>query len=116
MSEAAENRPDQVRQAPGAASKGRLARDAALYSVARLLLVAVLTAVILFGAKLFGVDVPLLVAALFAVLIALPLSLVVFAKLRRRVNESISGVDAQRRADKEELRAKLRGEDGGRTR
>lgn len=101
---------------PEAASKGRLARDVTLYSVARLLLVAVLTAVILFGAKLFGVDVPLLVAVLFAVLIALPLSLVLFAKLRRRVNESIADVDAQRRSDKAELRAKLRGEDGGRAR
>ncbi len=65
---------------------GTLVRDVALYSVARLGLVVVLAVVILFGGKAIGVDVPLIVAALFAVLIALPLSLVLFAKLRKRVN------------------------------
>ena len=49
--------------------------------------------------------------ALFAVLIALPLSLVLFAKLRKKVNVDISAVDAKRRADKADLHAKLRGED-----
>lgn len=90
---------------------GTLVRDVVLYSVARLGLVVVLAVVILFGGKAFGVDVPLVVAALFAVLIALPLSLVLFAKLRKRVNLDIAAVDAQRRADKADLNAKLRGED-----
>ncbi len=90
---------------------GTLVRDVVLYSVARLGLVVVLAVVILFGAKAFGVDVPLIVAALFAVLIALPLSLVLFAKLRKRVNLDISAVDAKRRAEKADLHAKLRGED-----
>lgn len=89
---------------------GTLVRDVVLYSVARLGLVVVLAAVILFGGRAFGVDVPLIVAALFAVLIALPLSLVLFAKLRKRVNLDIASVDAQRRADKADLHAKLRGE------
>lgn len=93
-------------------TKGTLARDVVLYSVARLLLVVVLGAVIIGGGRLLGVDVPLLVAAIFAVLIALPLSLVLFSKLRIRVNKGIAAVDEQRRADQAELRAKLRGEDG----
>ena len=114
MSEA-QNRPGQAHNdgAPATApvTTGTLVRDVALYSVARLGLVVVIAAVILFGGRLFGVDVPLIIAALFAVLIALPLSLVLFAKLRKRVNMDIAAVDAQRRADKADLHAKLRGED-----
>lgn len=115
MSDAAQNRPDQARNAgnapAGAVTTGTLVRDVALYSVARLGLVVLLAVVILFGGKLFGVEVPLIVAALFAVLIALPLSLVLFAKLRKRVNLDIAAVDEKRRTDKADLHAKLRGED-----
>ena len=111
MSDAAQNRPDQP-AATGTVTTGTLVRNVALYSLARLGLVVVLAAVILFGGKAAGVEVPLIVAALFAVLIALPLSLVLFAKLRKRVNRDIAAVDAQRRADKADLHAKLRGEDG----
>ncbi|MGC0365427.1 hypothetical protein ABH922_003411 [Rhodococcus sp. 27YEA15] len=91
-------------------TKGELARDVALYSVARLLLVVAIGAVIVTGGKLAGVDIPLMVAALFAVLTALPLSLVLFAKLRKKVNVGIAAVDAQRRSDRDDLRAKLRGD------
>lgn len=91
-------------------AKGKLARDLALYTVARLGLVVVVAALILGGSKLVGVDVPLLVALIFAVIIALPLSLVLFKSLRVRVNEQISAVDAQRRRDREDLRSKLRGD------
>lgn len=91
-------------------TKGQLARDVAIYSIARLLLVVVIGAIILGVAALVGVAVPLLVAAIFAVLIALPLSLLLFAKLRKRVNEGIAAFDAQRRADQADLRARLRGE------
>jgi hypothetical protein len=94
----------------GRVTKGQLARDVAIYSIARLLLVVVIGAIILGVAALVGVAVPLLVAAIFAVLIALPLSLLLFAKLRRRVNEGIAAFDAQRRADQADLRARLRGE------
>ncbi|WP_433606862.1 DUF4229 domain-containing protein [Prescottella agglutinans] len=115
MSDAPQNRPDQARGAgnasAGAVTTGTLVRDVALYSVARLGLVVILAVAILFGGKAFGVEVPLIVAALFAVLIALPLSLVLFSKLRKKVNLDISAVDAKRRAEKADLHAKLRGED-----
>lgn len=91
-------------------TKGRLAGDVAVYSIARLLLVVVIAAVILGVAALVGVTIPLLVVAIFAVLIALPLSLLLFRSLRNRVNEGIAAFDSQRRADRAELRAKLRGE------
>lgn len=94
----------------GSTAKGRLVRDVVLYSVARLLLVVAIGALIMGGGKLAGTDVPLIIAALFAVLIALPLSLLLFSKLRKRVNLGIAEVDAQRRSDREDLRSKLRGE------
>lgn len=115
MSEASQNRPDQPgnpgRTGNAGTDRGTLARDVALYSLARLGLVLVLAVVILYLPRLFGVEIPLLVAALFAVLIALPLSLVVFAPLRRRVNAGIASVDARRRADRADLQSRLRGED-----
>ncbi|GAB2646100.1 hypothetical protein GCM10027088_23930 [Nocardia goodfellowii] len=88
----------------------RLVRNLALYTLARLVLVAVITAVIVLVAKLVKVEIPIVVAALFALIIAMPLSLTLFKKLRTRVNEDIAQVDAKRRADKAQLRARLRGE------
>ncbi|QNG19792.1 DUF4229 domain-containing protein [Rhodococcus triatomae] len=108
MSESSENRP--TPPSPARVTKGTLARDVAIYSLARMLLVVVIAVAILGGAALVGVEVPLLVAAIFAVLIALPLSLALFGKLRGRVNEGIAAFDAQRKADQAELRARLRGE------
>ncbi|WP_241386470.1 DUF4229 domain-containing protein [Rhodococcus sp. CH91] len=91
---------------------GSLIRDVALYSVARLALVVALTLLILYLPRIFGVEIPLLVAALFAVLIALPVSLVLFSSLRRRVNEGIAAVDERRRSERADLENRLRGEDG----
>lgn len=88
----------------------RLARNLALYTLARLVLVVVVTAVIVLVARLVSVQVPLVVAILFAIIIAMPLSLVLFKGLRARVNEDIAAVDERRRRDKAQLRARLRGE------
>ncbi|TSD95154.1 DUF4229 domain-containing protein [Skermania sp. ID1734] len=90
----------------------RLARLLIVYTIFRLALVAALAAIILFGAKLFGVDVPLLVALIFGLVIAMPISLLLFRSLRRQVNENIALVDERRRQDKEKLRSRLRGDDG----
>lgn len=91
-------------------AKGTLARLLALYTLARLGLVVLIAGLIFGGGTVAGVTVPLPVAALFAVVIALPLSMILFKSLRIRVNEQIAAVDAQRRADREDLRSKLRGE------
>ena len=91
---------------------GSLIRDVALYSVARLALVVVLTLLILYLPRVFGVEIPFLVAALFAVLIALPVSLVLFSSLRRRVNEGIAAVDERRRTERADLENRMRGESG----
>ena len=92
--------------------RSRLAFDVLAYVLARLLLVVVLTAVIFGAGHLLGVrDFPLAVALLFALVIALPLGIWLFAPLRRRATAGIAAVDERRRKDREQLQARLRGED-----
>ncbi|MCF6386455.1 DUF4229 domain-containing protein [Mycobacterium sp. MBM] len=87
-------------------------RDVGAYMVARLALAAVLTAVIVGAGHLVGLrEFPLVVAVLFALVLALPLGIWLFAPLRRRATASIAEFDERRRKDKEVLRARLRGED-----
>jgi hypothetical protein len=91
--------------------RSRLALDLLAYVLARLLLVAVLTAVIFGAGHLLGVrDFPLVVALLFALVIALPLGIWMFAPLRRRATASVAALDERRRKDREQLQARLRGE------
>ncbi|WP_280347632.1 DUF4229 domain-containing protein [Nocardia neocaledoniensis] len=95
----------------GSGAGKRLVRNLALYTLARLGLVVLIAAAIMGVAYLIGIEVPIIVAALFALLVAMPLSLTLFKKLRTRVNEDIAIVDARRRQDKAQLRARLRGDD-----
>src|SRR6476660_8495392 len=82
------------------------------YVLARLVLVVVLTALIFATGHLLGVrDFPLVVARLFAMVIALPLGIWIFAPLRRRATASIAVYDERRRKDREQLQARLRGEE-----
>ncbi|MDV6263550.1 DUF4229 domain-containing protein [Rhodococcoides yunnanense] len=97
---------------PGRSAKKSLAVNLGVYTFARLALVILIAAVIVGVGLLFGVEVPVLVAAIFAVLISLPLSLLLFKKMRIRVNESIAAVDEDRRTARADLQSKLRGEDG----
>jgi hypothetical protein len=87
----------------------KLARDLGLYTVARLVLVAVLAAVVVGIGKATSHSVPLLVALMFAIVLSLPVSMLLFKRLRGRVNAGIAVVDERRRRDKAELRARLRG-------
>jgi hypothetical protein len=92
--------------------RSRLVVDVLAYVLARLLLVVVLTAVIFGAGRLLGVrDFPLVVALLFAFVIALPLGIWIFAPLRRRATASIAVFDERRRRDREQLQARLRGEE-----
>jgi hypothetical protein len=92
--------------------RSSLAVDVLAYALARLLLVVVLTAVIFVAGHLLGVrDFPLVVALLFALVIALPLGIWIFAPLRRRATASIAVFDERRRKDREQLQARLRGEE-----
>lgn len=85
--------------------------DVLAYAAARLVLVAVVTAIILGVGDLLGVEeFPVVVALLFAIVIALPLGIWLFTPLRRRATESIAIVDERRRRDREQLQARLRGD------
>lgn len=96
-------------QAGGAT--GRMMRDVVIYTLARLLLVIALTAVIFYAAHLFGIrEFPLVIAMLFAIILALPLGIWLLAPLRRRATAGIAQVDERRRTDREQLEARLRGE------
>ena len=89
----------------------RLVVDVLGYVLARLLLVVVLTAVIFGAGHLLGLrDFPIVIALLFAFVIALPLGIWLFAPLRRRATASIAEFDERRRRDREQLQARLRGE------
>ena len=86
-------------------------RDVSVYAAARLSLVAALAAMIYGIARLAGVDdFPVYIALAFAIVIALPLGIWVFAPLRRRATASIAAFDERRRRDRDQLRARLRGE------
>lgn len=84
-------------------------KDVALYGLARLLLFVVLTAVIHGIVLAMGMahSFPLLMSALLALILALPLSMLLFRKLRLRVNGEIARWDADRRAHKEQMRRQL---------
>jgi antibiotic biosynthesis monooxygenase (ABM) superfamily enzyme len=86
--------------------------DVLAYVAARLALVVALTAAIWGLGHLIGIrEFPLVVALLFAVVISLPLGIWLFAPLRRRATAGIAAFDERRRKDREQLQARLRGED-----
>jgi len=96
----------------GESSAGRAVANVLLYVVARLALVAGLTAVIYGIGRALGVhEFPIVVALLFALVIAMPLGIWLFAPLRRRAAAGLDEVTARRRRDREQLRARLRGEE-----
>lgn len=95
----------------GSSPTSRMLLDTMAYLVARLLLVAVLSVVIIFGAQMLGIEeFPVVISVLFAIVIALPLGIWLFAPLRRRATASIAAVDERRRQDRAQLQARLRGE------
>lgn len=78
----------------------------ALYTLARIGVVVVIS-----GALVLA-NVPLLVAVLIALIVALPLSMFVFRGLRSQLDMRIAEAGQRRRAEREALRARLRGDVG----
>jgi Na+-driven multidrug efflux pump len=96
----------------GQSSAGRAIASVFLYAIARLALVAALAAVIYGIARALGVhEFPIVVALLFALVIAMPLGMWLFAPLRIRATAGLERATARRRRDRAELQARLRGED-----
>lgn len=104
--------PKDASGSPQGSSKSRLVRSLAAYTFARLALVLGLAVIILYAPRIVGVEIPLIVAAVFAVLISMPLSLLLFKNLRTRVNTDIADVDERRRTARADLQSRLRGENG----
>lgn len=95
----------------GQSSVSRAVVDILIYAAARLGLVATLAAAIYGAALLLGVhEFPVAIAVLFALVIAMPLGIWVFSPLRRRATAGIEAATERRRRDREQLRARLRGE------
>jgi hypothetical protein len=95
----------------GVSPVGRAAASVVLYAAARLGLVIALSAAIYATGRLLGVgDFPVIVAVLFALVIAMPLGIWLFAPLRRRATAGLEIATERRRRDRELLRARLRGE------
>jgi hypothetical protein len=86
-----------------------LGRDLALYTLARIGLLAVVTGLLL----LFGVPVPVSLAV--AVVVGFPLGILLFRGLNQRVTTGLAERGAARHAERQRLRARLRGEQDGPT-
>lgn len=84
--------------------------DILVYATARLLLVVAVSAAIFGVARLIGLtEFPVVVATLFGLIIAMPLGIWVFSPLRR-ATAALAVAGERRRAERERLRARLRGE------
>ncbi|MDY6049349.1 MAG: DUF4229 domain-containing protein [Corynebacterium sp.] len=81
--------------------------DIILYGLARLVLFLVLMAVIHGFVLLIHAPVPLMISALLALLIAFPLSMFVFKKLRLKVMGEMAEWDSQRKARKQWIKDEL---------
>ncbi|GGM04000.1 DUF4229 domain-containing protein [Nakamurella endophytica] len=73
-----------------------------VYSLLRLALLVLLTVVL-------ALFMPLIVAALFAVILQLPLAWFLLGRFRQRANESLARSAGRRRAERERLRRSLEG-------
>lgn len=84
------------------------ARNAAIkYGVARFALFIVLTVVIQVASVLIGAPIPLVMSALLALILALPLSMLIFTKMRVEATEAVAAWSAQRQAHKQWVRHEL---------
>jgi hypothetical protein len=88
--------------------------DVVIYAAARLLLLAAVSGVIYGVARLVGIgEFPLIIAALFGLIIAMPLGIWLFAPLRRRATAALAVSGERRRRERDQLRARLRGDGPG---
>lgn len=92
-------------------ARNHVAVHVAAYMAARVLLAVALTGVIYGVARLAGVtQFPIVVAVLFALIIAMPLGIWVFAPLRRRATAALAIAGERRRRERELLQARLHGD------
>ena len=79
----------------------------AIYGLDRLLLFIALTVVIQLLAVLIGAPVPVIMSALLALIVAFPLSMLLFKRRRLEANEAVAELKRQRAARKDWIQAEL---------
>ena len=96
-------------QAPelDSAARSRANKAAAVYGLCRLGLFIALTVVIQGAALLIGAPVPLIMSALLALIVAFPLSMLVFKRQRIEATEAVAQWREQRKARKEWIASEL---------
>jgi hypothetical protein len=82
-----------------------LAATLALYALARVGLLALIAALLLMAGT------PFVIALLVALIVALPLSMLVFRGLRTRLDVALAAARARRAEERAALRARLRGDE-----
>lgn len=90
-------------------ARSRANRAAAVYGLYRLLLFIVLTAAIQAVAMLIKAPVPLIMSALLALIVAFPVSMLLFKKQRLEANYAMAQWRQQRNARKDWIRGELAG-------
>ena len=90
------------------AGRGNAMKGLFWYGLARLLLFFVIFFVLLGIIYVVGVQIPAAITAVFALIIAMPLSVFVFPKLRMQANESVAVWSANRRAHKDYIAQQLK--------
>ena len=98
--------PTPERAAPSTAGTPGVASVLALYGLARLGLVAVI------AGRLLLAGTPLVISLLVALIVALPLSMLLFRGLRARLDSALAVARARRAEQRDALRAGLRGDPG----
>lgn len=89
------------------AVRSRANKAAAVYGLYRLGLFIALTVVIQAAALLIGAPVPLIMSALLALIVAFPLSMLVFKRQRIEATEAVAQWREQRKARKEWIASEL---------
>ncbi|MDK8305583.1 DUF4229 domain-containing protein [Corynebacterium imitans] len=87
--------------------RSRANKAAAVYGLYRLGLFIALTVVIQAAALLIGAPVPLIMSALLALIVAFPLSMLVFKRQRIEATEAVAQWREQRKARKEWIASEL---------
>lgn len=88
-------------------AKSRANKAVAIYGLDRLLLFIALTVVIQLLAVLIGAPVPVIMSALLALIVAFPLSMLLFKRHRIEANEAVAELKRQRQARKDWIQSEL---------
>lgn len=88
-------------------AKSRANKAVAIYGLDRLLLFIALTVVIQLAAVLIGAPVPVIMSALLALIVAFPLSMLLFKRHRIEANEAVAELKRQRAARKDWIQSEL---------